>query len=80
MSIYSTIKPVGEEAEGEAAPAVTDVPADLVVDASGRESGVARELERHGFPAAPVEELKSRLDYATILVRPAAADWPQARR
>mmetsp|Transcript_16897 Transcript_16897/g.50452 ORF Transcript_16897/g.50452 Transcript_16897/m.50452 type:complete len:530 (+) Transcript_16897:295-1884(+) len=83
VSIVSTAKSgdaLGDDDDGDVKgppPAVTNVPADLVVDASGRESRVGRELQRHGYEAPPVEELKSRLDYATILVCPAATDWPQ---
>ena len=83
MTIVSTARTgssvFGDDAAGSQK-APTNIAIDFMVDASGRESRVARELELHGYAVPPVTELQSRLDYATILVRPASADWPQVSR
>lgn len=45
----------------------TRLPADLVVDATGRSSRLADWLARHGYPAPPKQRLAVDLGYATCL-------------
>lgn len=54
------------------------LPADLVVDASGRGSRLPRWLERAGFAAPPETEVRVDVGYASRFYRrpdPAPADW-----
>ncbi|MFC6953287.1 NAD(P)/FAD-dependent oxidoreductase [Halorubellus litoreus] len=44
------------------------VPADVVVDATGRASRTPRWLEANGFPAPPVEDVPIDVGYATVAV------------
>jgi len=59
-------------------PAEWDLPADLVVNASGRDSRAAEWLKSFGYPAPPETRINSFLGYATrAYERPAGwqADW-----
>lgn len=56
----------------------TELAADLVVDASGRESHLPTWLEAAGYPTPPVERINAFLGYATRLYSPpadSAIDW-----
>jgi len=48
------------------------VPADLIVDATGRGSNLVRRLAAHGYPAPPEDRLTIDLQYSSRLVRPAS--------
>lgn len=46
----------------------TTVPADLVVDATGRTSRTPQWLERHGYDAPPVDEVRTDVTYSSIRI------------
>jgi 2-polyprenyl-6-methoxyphenol hydroxylase-like FAD-dependent oxidoreductase len=46
----------------------TELPADLVVDATGRTSRTPRWLERHGYRPPPVDEVEIDLAYSTVTI------------
>lgn len=54
--------------------AVETLPADLVVDATGRSSRIAAWLAEHDWPEPPVQRIPVDLGYATAVFRAPAAD------
>lgn len=53
----------------------SEIPADFVVDATGRSSRLSDWLEGHGFPKPPMQRMGIKLNYATALFgRPADAE------
>ena len=53
---------------------IADVPADFVVDCSGRSSQAARWLEEIGFPAPTIDEVRCDLRYASMLLERSPSD------
>ena len=52
----------------------SDLPADLVVDCSGRASQAAHWLEEIGFPAPTVDEVRCDMRYATMVLERSPSD------
>lgn len=53
---------------------VEEIPADLVVDATGRNSRTPAWLEDHGYPPPPVDEVEVDVAYTTCLIDRPSAD------